>query len=463
MPAQTGRGRKALGAALLAALLVAAACARAPGAERRWNVVVVLVDTLRADRLSLYGYERPTSPVLDRFAKERGVVFRDAWANAGCTFPSVNSILTGAWPQRFLAGIDKNGMGIPATVPTLAERLAARGWATAAVSASMIARATPSGINRLGGFGAGFAAFDERCLDESAACVNERATALLGALREPFLLYLHYLDPHQPYRPPAGEERPFSAASRAAATSWARRGDPETIYRKLYGADPKSDFSPAAARHLSDLYDDEIHYLDGKLGELLAGLERSGRLDRTLVVLLSDHGEELLDHGNWGHCRDLAYSTILATPLVLAVPGQPAGERRTPVENIDLVPTLLDLLGVPAAPPAFDGVSRRALIEHGDGAAPAAPLLFAVQGKMRAARDARRLLLFDLASGHETLFPLDPRDAAWKTGAAPGATAAELRRGLLDWIRRVEGEGSAAEALRHAESLERDLRALGYL
>jgi len=354
-------------------------------------------------------------------------------------------------------------MAIPAAMPTLAERLAAHGWATAAVSASIIARASPSEINKQGGFGAGFAAFDERCLNESANCVNARATALLGALREPFLLYLHYIDPHQPYRPPAGEERRFSTPSRDAAARWARRGDPETIYRKLYNADPKANFSPADTRHLSNLYDDEIRFLDGKLGQLLAELGKDGRLDRTLVVLVSDHGEELLDHGNWGHCRDLAYSTILSTPLLLAVPGQPAGERRTPVENIDLVPTLLDLLGLPADPPAFDGVSRRALLEQGDAATPAAPLLFAAQGKVRAARDARRLLLFDLASGRETLFPFDRRDPAWAAGAPPGATAAELRRGLLDWIRRVEGEGSAAEALRHAETLERDLRALGYL
>jgi arylsulfatase A-like enzyme len=462
MPPPFGRGRAALGAAALAAL-VAGACARGTEAPRRWNVVVVLVDTLRADRLSLYGYERPTTPALDRFARERGVVFRDAWANAGCTFPSVNSILTGIWPQRFLAGIDKNGMAIPPELPTLAERLAAHGWATAAVSASVIARASPSVINKQGGFGAGFAAFDERCLNESAACVNARASALLGALREPFLLFLHYLDPHQPYRPPAGVERRFSAASREAAARWARRGDPETIYRQLYGGDARAAFTAADTRHLSDLYDDEIRYLDGKLDELLAELTRSGRLERTIVVFLSDHGEELLDHGNWGHCRDLAYSTLFATPLVVAVPGLPPGERRTPVENVDLVPTLLDLLGIPAGAQPLDGASRRGLLEKGDDPASAARTLFAAQGRMRAARDARRLLRLDLSDGRETLFPFDRRDPAFAAGAAPGATANELRRALVDWIRRVEGEGSAAEALRHADALERDLRALGYL
>ena len=454
-PTPRARPARPIGRLLACSVLVfgTAAC----GARRIAgppNVVVVLVDTLRADRLSLYGYGRQTSPELDRFARERGVVFRSAWANAGCTFPSASSILTGRWPQRFLENLERDGMAIPAETPSLAERLAARGYSTAAVSASTVVRATPSEINRQGGFGRGFGTFDESCHFRSGACVGERAAELLGKLPEPFFLYLHYLDPHAPYRPPRGASREFSAPSREAARPWARRGEPWRIVGKLYGGPAGGNFRPQDVAHLSDLYDDEVRFFDGELAKLLAELERRGVTERTIVVLLADHGEELLDHGHWSHCRDHAYSTILETPLVIATPGAPSAERWTPVSNVDLVPTILDLAGAPFDPASLDGRSLVPLLAR-EGSSER--FSFAAQGTSRAVRDSEWMLRLDLRDGSRALTPVGRAREGREAGPE---VAARLEKALFEWIRAVERGG---DAVRRADELERQLEALGYL
>jgi arylsulfatase A-like enzyme len=458
-------GRALRASALAAVVLAGAGCARAPEPPARpWNLLVVLVDTLRADRLSLYGYERETSPALDRFARERGVVFRRAWANAGCTFPSASSILTGRWPQHFLARTKTYGMAIPPDTPSLAERLAARGYATAAVSSSIIVRKTPSKINRQGGFDRGFASFDESCESAAASCVNARAFERLAGLPEPFFLYLHYLEPHHPYRPPRHHEPSFVRRNAPGARRWAANGDPERVFRRLYDGDASIELDRTDLARLSDLYDEEIRYFDGRFAELVGELERRELLERTVVVFLSDHGEELYDHEAWGHCRDLAYETLLATPLVLWVPGLPAGERTSLVSNLDLAPTLLDLLGVPVGPGELDGRSLRSVLEGGDAAAGTEGLLFAVQGRSRSARDVRRQLLLDLGSGALRSFAEAGPLARLREEARPdGAEVAPLRAALDGWIAAVEPGLDRAAAVEQAEALERDLRALGYL
>ncbi len=445
-----------LAAVLAGALALGTGCA--PRRPARWNVVVLLVDTLRADRLELYGYSRATAPHLAELASG-GVLFRDARAQAGCTYPSVNSILTSRWPQRFINDQDRWGMAIPADAPTLATLLAGAGYTTAAVSSSIIVRATPSKINLQGGFGRGFQSFDETCLGRSAACVNDRAYGLLDRLPEPFLLYLHYTDPHQPYHPPAWHERRF--ARDESRKRWVRIGDPLPIFRRLYDHDLSVEFDDSDVRHLSDLYDEEIAFFDDRLGELVARLRQGGLLDRTVVVLLADHGEELYDHHDFGHCRDMAWETLLRTPLVLRYPGGPAGAARDGMAlNLDLVPTLLDLLHVPYDPAAFDGRSLRPLVER-DRAVE--PFTFAAQGENRVASDGRYKLWLDLAGGPPRAYDLgsDPGETAVAAHPDPGELQ-RLRAALGTWLERQEGGKNAAN-LRHAHETEAALRALGYL
>jgi arylsulfatase len=441
-------------AVLIPAALALAGCGDAAPAPRslRPNVLIVLVDTLRADRLSLYGYRRETSPNLDRFAREHGIVFRSAWANAGCTYPSVNSLLTGRYPQRILARIDEAGLAIPEGMPTLAERFAAAGWTTGAASASTIVRATPSRVNRKGGFGRGFGFFDETCHERGAACLNGRAVAALDRLAEPFFLYLHYLDPHSPYRPPEWAERRFSAGSAARARGWARRGEPWKIQRRLYRGESGDAFGPDDVRHLSDLYDDEVRFFDDHFGRLVAELARRGVLERTIVAFVADHGEELHENGGWAHCGDLAHETVLATPFVLAGPGIAPGERATPVSNVDLAPTLLELARVAADFAELDGTSLVPVIERGDGAL-GERVVYAAQGRIRAARDGVARRSIDLGSGE-----------SWQQmlGPAPAGAGRDLAAALAGWVRAVEGESGAA-AVERADRLAQDLRALGYL
>jgi arylsulfatase A-like enzyme len=447
-------------ASLALGLLVAGCGSDKPGEP--WNVLLVVVDTLRSDRMSLYGYARPTTPNLEALARQ-AVVFENARSQAGCTYPSVNSLLTSRLPSRFLLG--KTGtMGIPEEIRSLPEILRQHGYATAAVSASIVVRANPSSVNPAGGFDRGFLAFDERCLRKRAPCVNGRGLDLAAGLRQPWFLYLHYLEPHAPYQPPEDHPLRFAAplqqAREQGVHGWAQQGEVRPVVRRLYHGEEQFEYNPRDLAYLSDLYDEEIAYFDQQFAVLLAALSERGLLDRTLLVFASDHGEELYEHGDWSHCRDLAYDTVLATPLLLRIPGTAQGLRRkAAVENLDIVPTLLDYLGLPAGDLPFDGQSLRPVIEEDR---PIRRLTFGNQGRHRTVADGAYKLLFDLAAGGGRLFDLrtDPGETTDVAGERP-AEAERLRELLRRWIESTEGP--AAESVRRADELEKQLRAVGYL
>jgi arylsulfatase A-like enzyme len=450
-----GRLRAALACPLTAALLLAG-CGAGGGRGPGWDVLLIVVDTLRADHLGLYGYQRPTSPFLDRLGRQ-SVVFTHSRAQAGCTLPSVFSLLTSRYGIHFLVG--EHPKLIPPAVAPLAEILHQRGYATAAVSASQVVRNTPSKINKLGGYGRGFDAFDETCEDSDAACVNRRAFALLDAMERPSFLYLHYMEPHAPYRPPPEHHRRF-AGDGGDLPRWVRRGNPVTIQQRLYRGKDNT-FTAADVDYLRALYDEEISYLDGQLAALLNGLARRGRLERTLIVFTADHGEEFLEHGEFSHCRDIAYDTVLATPLVMRIPGVAPARRQAPVQNLDIVPTVLDYLGIDRQALGLEGRSLRPLIERDR---PVDRYLFAGQGKMRTVSDGRYKLLLDLRSGERRLFDLDadPGETADLAAEQP-QVAAELAAVLSHWIETLEGEVGAPTSLDAAEELRKELEAVGYL
>jgi arylsulfatase A-like enzyme len=449
-----GRWRRGAGAALVA--LVLGACRREAPPR---NLVFILVDTLRADHLPLYGYGRNTSPNLAAFARE-STTFSHALSQAACTWPSVNSILTSRTPELFMAARDESGLAIPTDTPSIAEILAARGFSTAAVSSSLVVRSTPSKINRQGGFGRGFQSFDESCRERSASCVNERAFDALDRMKEPFFLYLHYLEPHQDYQPPKWHQRRFALSQ--PAQRWVRLGDPQPIAHQLYDGLEGPAWDDSDVRHLRDLYDEEILFFDGRFAELMADLERRGVADRTAVVLVSDHGEEILDHGHIGHCRDLAFESLLRTPLVMRLPGARRGVVRDELAlNLDVVPTLLDYLAVPYTAEAFDGRSLRPLIEDGRSVH---RLAFAAQGRMRVATDGVLKLRLDLEAGTVALFDLatDPSESTDLAASRP-ADRDRLSAALRDWMARAEAGASPQERVRRAKESEAELKALGYL
>lgn len=424
----------------------------------RPNILLIVVDTLRADHLSSYGYPRPTSPKMDALAS-RGVRFDRHRSQAPCTFPSMNSLLT-SQPVETFFGQPQGDMGIPSGVATLAELLRTAGYVTAAFSASPIVRKNPTHFNHTGGFDRGFDLFDDDCLWQDASCVNQRALAALAGHKtgEPVFLLLHYIDPHGPYRAPArgtARRRFARPGSGRRLHPEARSGDSHLAAARIDRGEPVG-LGAADLAHWVDLYDDEIAYVDERIGELVESVERSARPSGTIVALAADHGESFLEHGTLAHCRSL-YDTEIRTPLVLLGPGIPAGEvRDTLSENLDLVPTLLDLAGVPFAPEHFAGRSLRPAVESAQGT-PSRLQASAFAG-WRAAYDGRFKLMVNDAEGRLRLFDLN-RDPGETTDLAESdrRTAAALRRTLA-----IERPAPTA-ALDAARETERQLKALGYL
>jgi arylsulfatase len=438
---------------LMAALALGLiSCHREPPRPR--NVLFILVDTLRADHLGAWGYGRPTSPNVDAFARE-AVRFAGARSQASCTFPSVNSILTSRGPAAFLGQPDQ-ALTIPQGIPSLAEILHERGYRTAAVSASPVVRNTRSRFNPHGGFGRGFDLFHEDCVWKHAECVNEAAAEQLRQPRgeKPFLLYLHYIDPHGPYQTPKGWPHKFAQGD--PEKKWVRIGDPNPIGDWLYKGKPKPEYTPGDFRYLQDLYDDEIAYFDGRFAELMETVRAAGLLEDSIVVFAADHGEEFLEHGDLKHCRNL-FDTSVHVPMLLRIPGVAAGTVSRPVQNLDLVPTILDYLGIDARKYRFEGRSLRAEIE---GTAKEPGLQYGLMGDQRSAADGRYKLIQNLAGKPPVLFDLqkDPGETR-DVLAAERRSYAALRVVLDAWVARSEGQ-DAAEASRLAQE---KLRSLGYI
>jgi arylsulfatase A-like enzyme len=333
---------------VLATAIVLAVAARAQSSPPAPpNVLVYVIDTLRADHLGCYGYRRPTSPRIDAFARS-GIVFTRAVAQSSWTLPSIGSILTGRTPPQHGAVSPEHGLRL--RVPTLAELLRAHGYTTAAFVTNYLG-------SDVFGLGRGFSTFRfYREQGSRRAAVYLRSDALFRrvrrwlarAPREPFFLYVHATDPHFPYDPPRRFARPF--VSRAAEGERARvlaEGRPLHNGREEWGTRP----APVDARTvglLGDLYDGEIRMADEYFGALLALLAERGLLERTLVVLTSDHGEEFGEHGGIAHGQTL-HGEVLNVPLVVRLPGGVRGGSRVErlAQHADIVPTVLDAAGLP--------------------------------------------------------------------------------------------------------------------
>lgn len=425
----------------------------------QWNVVLVVVDTLRADHLQIYGYDRSTAPFLEDFSK-KGLVFEQARSEAGCTFPSVNSLLTSKYPQRYLQTMREYGWGIPEYIPTLAEILRAGKYSTAAVSNSTIVRVNPSPPNPDGGFGAGFTEFDDSCMWNSAECVNEKAFGILDGLAEPFLMYLHYFDPHMPYQPPDTHKRVF--ASDVYEKPWVADGKLLPLNNMLFEEGDDVEFTDEDLAHAIDLYDEEIRYFDSQFSRLIEYLNTKQILERTVVVLTSDHGEEFLEHDHIFHCRDLTYDTIMKTPLLFWIPGlKRTGTTPALVQNLDIVPTILDYTGFDTSLYDLDGKSLRPIIEEDRSVH---RYVFGMQRFARSVTDGRFKLIRNIKSGQVQLFDLksDPTEKTDITARRPRLSE-ELEEVLMRWVDSVEGDIAAAGSVKKAGEVTERLRALGYL
>ncbi len=315
---------KALLCCLCALLGAMVSCQRprtsATQSLRPLNVVVITIDTLRPDHLHCYGYDKIETPTLDRIA-QHGALFENGVTQTPLTPPSHASIFTGLNPPTHKVR-DTGGFLLSPSIPTLASILQERGWDTAAFVSSAV-------LKKRFGFDHGFAVYDDQMprpgntqefledAERRAGDTVDHAVAWLnGRSEKPFFMWVHLYDPHTPYDPPS----PF---------------------REQYKDRP---------------YDGEIAYADRELGRLMEALERKSPPGKTVIAVLSDHGESLGEHGEFSHGVFL-YDSTLRIVYLLAGPGVPSGLRvKQQARTIDLLPTIMDLLGG-AAPAGVEGVS----------------------------------------------------------------------------------------------------------
>jgi arylsulfatase A-like enzyme len=426
------------------------------------NILFLLVDTLRADRLGVYGASPSPSPTLDRFAA-RGTVFETAVAQASWTMPAVASIFTGLHPRDHGAvGLDVHapaelagaGTLLPDSVTTIAEVAQDAGVSTFGVSTNLL-------IDRATNMAQGFESFvllpydGKRRNYVAAPVVHEQLRGWLRRARgRRFFAYLHYMEPHGPYTPPAARRPTPPAGIRPdLARGWVR-DVARAVNRGRMRPPP-----PAVVDYLRDSYDEEIRTWDEAFADLLGELANEGLLDRTIVVVAADHGEEFLEHGKLTHGEHL-YEEILRVPLVIVGPGIPAERRSDLAQQIDLLPTIAALLGAPPPPglPGRDLLATRSATEaiseivagFGDtGAGHDTVALHTGRWKVIHAPDATEL--YDLS-----------RDPAEETNLAPGSpdlgglVARIERRDATAAVRRAHGGGSAGD-------MQDRLRALGYI
>ncbi len=447
---------------LLLIALGTGACRSQP--PKPTDVVMIVVDTLRADRLGTYGYAKGLTPVLDRFAN-RGVRFDRAYATTSWTMPSVASLFTSRLPSQHRVSDFDSRLGDSEV--TVAEDLSAAGFATAGFTANWR-------LSQELGYGQGFATwrgFLKSPGSETKArgdALRDAALTWLDAGRKdgtpapPRFLYLQYMEPHIPLDAPAALQARFApgvtADEATRLNAWARMLSPDRAALK-----------PEEVTNLFAMYDAEVAAVDEEIGRLFEALEQRGILEHALVIVTADHGEEFLEHGSFGHGNNL-FNTTVHVPLIIAGPGIPAGKVVSEnVSLIDLAPTVLDLMGVKPEG-RFEGRSLVPLL-HGAAPAAAAPVDVVLQlprknldwdlrlhtdglvrGEQKLVRDPLGVTeLYDLAADPGEQHPEGP-----PAGAALQAALDAANNGF------AARQQPQAEKVVVDEATKEKLRALGY-
>lgn len=404
------------------------------GCVRTWerpNVILIVVDALRADHLTHAAYSRNTSPFLDKLTT-RGVVFERTISQSSWTKTSLPSLLSSLYPEAH--GVRRVEDVLPNSVQLLPELLKKHGYRTFGIHGN------PWMEERFG-FNQGFDEFIfkhwyKETLD--ARVLNEQALRWLDKESErPFFLFLHYMDVHSPWRPP----KEFDI------------------------------FGPEGV----DQYDASILFVDSQIGALYEDLEKRGRADDTWVIITADHGEEFLEHGNerWGHGVTL-YQEVLRVPLIFHHPSEAASGKRVSqqVRLIDIAPTILDLLRIPI-PEEMDGVSLARDVVEAAQSERKDLLAFSQVGLNDAAPDKNLIAvttpehnyILDLVSGEEELYDLnlDPEETRNVATSNP-AVARRFREEILRFRRiQMAKRSTIIEGVEIDDDLREQLRSLGYL
>jgi len=458
-------------------------------------VVVYLIDTLRADRLGLYGYQGDTSPVLDALARE-SVVFEQAHGAAPWTLPSVASLLTSTFACEH--GVVRYRQQLSPALPTLAERLGAAGYATGAYYGNVHAGAVAR-LNR------GYDVAEERKSGENDRSADVREF-LAARGDDPFFLYLHTMEPHEPCAVPARYLAKFGHVSvedredyRAIWHRYNELKSADWAARQPLGTTDNTAIQLEVFRYLRDhrdqvsrLYDAAVRNADDNLGRVIEALKAAGAWDKVLFIVVADHGEELGDHGGWFHDQSV-YQELVHVPLLVRFPGGAHGGRRVrePVSLVDVAPTVLDAAGLGERCAECRGRSLLPLATGGTGATggtatagtadpPAGDVVPALRineimyfkpfretrGDVNVVvRRDRWKGIWNADPGTLELYDLeaDPGETRDLAGANP-ALAGELRESASRWLAACRDAVVPPDETRELDERTRErLRAIGYL
>ena len=464
------RSTRRIGAAPFAGRLLVGLCAAAVGlfscqrpeeATRPYDVVLITLDTLRADHLGCYGYFRDTSPNMDVFAREC-IFFERCIVPVSTTLPSHTSILTGVYPLEHgtLANIKHDGRRFEPSPKLQSYAQIARdaGYRTAAfVSGAPLKRNT--------GISNGFDTFDQpdgaerRAADTNAAVLRW----LDDPNQAPMLLWVHYFDPHGPYEPPAPFDTMYRTDEKLEAYLAARRFADQSH---------RPEGKPVLARESINAYDGEVRYLDGQVEVLLARLRARPAWSRTVIILVGDHGEGLCQHDDAGH--GYVWDEQLHAPLMIRIPGQAPRRFAAPMSSVDILPTVLGQ--VPGLPRGrfLEQVSGLDVLQAGFTPG---PVFSQNSGRQRSDHTRPTYTLTGLEwkylyedGGVEQLFQLsaDPFELQDVRGNQP-EIAARMREQLLASIATQRQRGLVLQAGRSEKSQPVDaktleqLRSLGYV
>ncbi|GMV93516.1 MAG: hypothetical protein AMXMBFR82_32940 [Candidatus Hydrogenedentota bacterium] len=306
------------------------------------NVLLISIDTLRADHLGCYGYEKDTSPYIDAIAAD-GTVFEWVYAPKSSTWPSLTTLQTSLYPVTH--GVRNNGLRVDNTPDTLAEVLTSQGYTCEAIL-------TNAGVQNWEGFA------KKQVINGEPSDKIATANARLW-LREnrdkKFFLWMHYMAPHSPWEPPDDNNK-FVDPNYAGSMT----GDQDTMAEAMLRPEP---ISKPDLDHLIGLYDGEVNLTDAMVGILVETLQELGIYDNTLIIITSDHGEELYEHYGFLHHQASVYEGTLRVPLIYRLPGTvPGGKTVSELSGlIDVAPTVLDILDVPI-PESYQGKSAEPLL-----------------------------------------------------------------------------------------------------
>ena len=417
------------------------------------NLVIVLVDTLRADHVGYHGYARATTPNIDA-VKKRSVAFMNHYSHSSRTGPAVASIFTGLHPRSHGLLTEWNARGALASAQvTLAEILSRHGYTCSGFVGNFA-------VSRGLGFAQGFDTY-EYIESSGAPDVNRLALSALEERSGPFFFYLHYMEPHSPYEAPEEYRGLFEDSPYEGPITGNHYQLDDIMLGELSPTDRD-------IRRLETLYDQDIRYLDDEFQSVVDVLESSGTLDNTVFVFVADHGEEFWDHGSVLHGYTL-YEEQLRVPLFISAPGFEGEEEIQAItRHVDLLPTLLELLQIEEAV-EVQGTSLVPWMRDTKRDEPTGPVY--AQASLRAVKTSKgdsysshgwKLIRMRLPGYREELYQLldDPHER--RDLAAERPETVERLREEMRQFEEILPVGQAGEALLSEEDIEK-LRALGYV